>query len=76
MIETPQGDYWFATGGGLARFHKNHGKAPAFDAVRVGDSKESNAVQTLYEGRDGTIWSGTIAGLYRFRPRMGNPVRA
>lgn len=73
MIETPQGDYWFATGGGLARFHKNHGKAPAFDAVRVGDSKESNAVQTLYEGRDGTIWSGTIAGLYRFRPQDGEP---
>ncbi len=73
MIETQRGDYWFATNAGLARFHKDHGKAPAFDAVRVGDSKESNDIQELYEGRDGTIWCGTNAGLYRFRPQDGEP---
>jgi ligand-binding sensor domain-containing protein len=71
MIETRQGDYWFATNAGLARFHKDHGKAPVFDAIRIGDSKESNDVRSLYESHDGTIWCGTAAGLYRFRPQDG-----
>ena len=71
MLETQRGDYWFATDAGLARFHKDHGIAPAFDVVRVGDSQESNKVQTLYEGHDGTIWCGTAAGLYSFRPQDG-----
>src|SRR5258708_40375543 len=44
MIETGHGYYWFATLAGLARFHRNHGNGAAFDAVRVGDSKESNDV--------------------------------
>jgi ligand-binding sensor domain-containing protein/signal transduction histidine kinase len=73
MIETGRGDYWFATGAGLARFHKDHGNAPAFDVIRVGDRKESNDVQALYEGHDGTIWCGTAAGLYSFRPQDGEP---
>ena len=73
MIETRQGDYWFATEAGLARLHKDHGNAPAFDVIRVGDSKESNDVQTLYEGHDGTIWCGTAAGLYSFLPQNGEP---
>ena len=61
----------FLTNAGLARFHKDHGKAPAFDAIRVGESKESNTVQALYLGLDGTIWCGTAAGLYGFRPQDG-----
>jgi ligand-binding sensor domain-containing protein/signal transduction histidine kinase len=69
MIETRQGEYWFATQAGLARFHPNHGKSPAFDAIPVGDNRESNAVNALHEGREGTIWCGTAGGLYRFRPR-------
>ena len=73
MIETQRGDYWFATGAGLARFHNDHGNAPAFDVIRVGDSKESNDVQALYEDHDGTIWCGTAAGLYSFRPQDGEP---
>src|ERR1022692_1598650 len=74
MIETQGGDYWFATDAGLARFHKDHGNAPAFDVIRVGDSQESNNVQTMYEGHDGTIWCGTAAGLYSFRPQDGELV--
>ena len=73
MIETRRGEYWFATNAGLARFHKDHGKAPAFEAIRVGDSKESNFVEALYESRDATIWCGTGAGLYSFRPQDGEP---
>ncbi len=75
MIETRLGDYWFATNAGLARFHKNHGNARVFDVIRVGDSKESNDVQALYEGRDGTIWCGTAAGLYRFQPEKRDEPR-
>ena len=71
MIETQRGDFWFATSAGLGRFHNHHGHAPAFDAIRVGDSKESNDVQALHEDHDGTIWCGTGAGLYRFRPQDG-----
>jgi ligand-binding sensor domain-containing protein/signal transduction histidine kinase len=74
MIETQRGDYWFATNAGLARFHNHHGKAPAFDAIQVGDSKESNNVEALYQDHDGTIWCGTAAGLYGFRPQDREPV--
>ncbi len=73
MIETPRGDYWFATGAGLARFHDNHGNRPAFEVTHVGDSKQSNDVQSLYQDHDGTIWCGTAAGLYRFRPQDKEP---
>ena len=73
MIETRRGEYWFATEAGLARFHKNHGNAPAFDVIRVGDTKLSNDVQTLFEGYDGTIWCATAAGLYSFSPQDGEP---
>ena len=41
--------------------------------IRVGDSKESNEVQSLYQDHDGTIWCGTDAGLYRFRPQDREP---
>lgn len=71
MIETRQGEYWFATGAGLARFHANHGNSLPFEVVHVGDSKESNVVNTIYEGHDGTIWCGTVRGLYSFRPQDG-----
>ncbi len=73
MIETQRGDLWFATLAGLARFHNRHGKTPVFDAIQVGESKESNDVQALHEGHDGTIWCGTAAGLYGFRPQDGEP---
>jgi ligand-binding sensor domain-containing protein/signal transduction histidine kinase len=71
MIETRLGDYLFATNAGLARFHKNHENAPIFDVIRAGDSNESNDVQALVEGHDGTIWCGTAKGLYSFRPQDG-----
>ena len=73
MIETRQGEYWFATQAGLAHFHPSHGKRPAFDAIRVGENRESNVVNAIYEGREGTIWCGTAAGLYSFRPQEGEP---
>lgn len=73
IIETSQSDYWFATAAGLARFHNIHGNGPAFDVTRVGDSKESNDVEALYQSRDGTIWCGTAAGLYSFRPQDREP---
>src|SRR5580704_17790382 len=61
MVETRSGDFWFATMAGLARYHKNHRNAPAFEAVRIDESKESNDVQALLEGHDGTIWCATAA---------------
>jgi ligand-binding sensor domain-containing protein/signal transduction histidine kinase len=72
MIETRTGDYWFATEAGLARFQRSHRKTPAFEPIHVGDTKESNDVQAIYEGLDGSIWCGTAAGLYRFRPQDGD----
>ena len=71
MVETQSGEIWFSTLAGLARFHNRHGNTPAFDAIQVGDTKESNNVQVLYQGHDGTIWCGTAAGLYSFRPQNG-----
>jgi ligand-binding sensor domain-containing protein len=71
MFETQTGDFWFATESGLARLHRDPRKTSPFEAIHVGNSKNSNNVQALYQDVDGTIWCGTAAGLYRFRPQDG-----
>jgi ligand-binding sensor domain-containing protein/two-component sensor histidine kinase len=80
LLETQSGEFWVATNGGLVRFDPKGtpssrviyiGDAAVKDkpmfTVVVPSEKARNARATvvLREGRDGTIWCGTWAGLYR-----------
>src|SRR5205085_5949697 len=80
LLETRAGEYWVATNGGLVRFNPKGtpasrvaganeapaGGPPMFVVVLPEDSdRHARAVTSLLEGRDGTIWCGTMKGLYR-----------
>ena len=80
LLETRAGEYWVATNGGLVHFNpkgssENHvvsvsedqvGTGPMFAVVLPGDADRlAQAITNLLEARDGTIWCGTLKGLYR-----------
>ena len=76
LIETRDGSYWVATnGGGVCRFHPEAGMSLAnlrrgeansrFTVYPVGDEPATNRVNELCEDRQGRIWAGTDAGLFR-----------
>ncbi len=79
LLETRAGAYWVATDGGLVRFdptgastrrvvdqHEAVATTPMFTVVTPDDADSAaSAVTVLRESRDGTIWVGTNAGLYR-----------
>lgn len=65
LLETRAGRYWVATnGGGVARFDPARGGG-GFTALRVGDTPQSNRVNSLYEDRRGVVWAATDAGVFR-----------
>jgi hypothetical protein len=85
LLETRTGEYWVATDGGLVRFDPK-GKpdrrvvydssaiasASMFTVVAPDDGEQrAKAITVLREGRDGTIWVGTNAGLYRLEHSNG-----
>jgi len=58
---TEPGALWIGTnGGGISKFRDNK-----FTTFRLGKSLQSNMISSLFEDRDGTLWCGTIDGLYR-----------
>jgi ligand-binding sensor domain-containing protein/signal transduction histidine kinase len=80
LLETHAGEFWVATNGGLVRFDPKGtpssrviyiGDAavndkPMFTVVLPSEkARTARATAVLREGRDGTIWCGTWAGLYR-----------
>src|SRR5580765_6975858 len=79
LIETHAGDYWIATNGGLVHFNPRGIPGPTtlslndpaartqmFTVVRPDDDDRlSRVITTLFESRDGTLWCGTLKGLYR-----------
>jgi ligand-binding sensor domain-containing protein/signal transduction histidine kinase len=83
FLETRGGELWVATDGGLALFDPRgepasraasaDGKAasaPMFTVVLPEDEdRRARAVTVLLEGRDGTIWCGTMKRLYRLERR-------
>jgi signal transduction histidine kinase/ligand-binding sensor domain-containing protein len=85
LLETRAGEYWVATDGGLVRFDPKGRPdarvvsenaaitpAPMFTVVVPDDAdRQARAVIVLREGRDGTIWAGTNAGLYRLEHADG-----
>ena len=85
LLETRAGEYWLATSGGLVRFDPNGSPGrrvvyenttiatPPMFRVVVPDNqdRESKVINVLLEGRNGTIWAGTRAGLYRLEHTKG-----
>ena len=64
LLETRSGEYWVATDGGVARFHPN-GQPKRFVTFVPPGLPDAERVNTLLEDRDGSIFLGTAAGLYR-----------
>jgi len=69
VIETRNKEIWVATNGaGVARYDP-HGKAGRqFVSYPTGSASDSNSVNTVREGPDGTLWAATDGGVYRLDP--------
>jgi ligand-binding sensor domain-containing protein/signal transduction histidine kinase len=77
LLETRKGEYWLATNGGLVRFDPKGiaGKAsgnnatdvqPMFSTLFPDDlDRRARAITVLFEDHNGSIWCGTMKGLYR-----------
>jgi ligand-binding sensor domain-containing protein/signal transduction histidine kinase len=79
LLETRKGEYWLATNGGLVRFNPkgSTGKSnasgnnttdmqPMFSVLLPDDfDRRARAVTVLFEDHYGSIWCGTLKGLYR-----------
>ncbi|HEY3027399.1 MAG TPA: two-component regulator propeller domain-containing protein [Pyrinomonadaceae bacterium] len=79
VLETRNGEFWVATYGGLVRFNPrgtpqarlvllNEASTPApmFSVIVPDDEdRQAKAATVLLEDHNGTIWCGTLKGLYR-----------
>ena len=80
ILETRGGEYWVATTGGLVHFNPKGTPAdhvvsaneaprdapPMFTLVVPEDTdRHARFITALLEGRDDTLWCGTLKGLYR-----------
>ena len=81
IVETSSGDYWVATNGGLCKFDPrgvpttnpiryeaigNTASKPMFTVFEPPNSDRfSRAINTLLLDRAGTLWCGTLQGLFR-----------
>jgi ligand-binding sensor domain-containing protein/signal transduction histidine kinase len=66
LVETPAGDYWIATGDGIARFHPTDPN-PHLQIFRPADSRALR-IMALAADPAGGIWAGTAAGIYHLDP--------
>ena len=69
VLEDHLGRMWV---GGGQLFVSDRGKAHEY-VLQRGDSR--SLVKSLFETRDGSIWTGTVEGLYRLSPGMPKFVR-
>jgi len=70
LLETRDGTYWVATRRGVVRFDPMGvpgpgSQRPMFSAVQTAAPALPLDVSALLEDRDGRVWVGTLAGLYR-----------
>src|SRR5215831_13628767 len=80
FLETRGGEFWVGTKAGLVQLNPkgepanrvvysggpDGGATPMFTTVTADDTdRRAQAVSALLEARDGTIWVGTLKGLYR-----------
>lgn len=66
VIETSKREVWVATnGGGVARYDPRGRGGRQFVSYPTGSASDSNRVNTLREGPNGTLWAATDGGVYR-----------
>ena len=80
LIEMRSGQFWVATNGGLVRFNPRgipsntiaylndikSNEQPMFAVVAPEDpDRLARAIEVLFEDHNGTLWCGTMKGLYR-----------
>jgi signal transduction histidine kinase/ligand-binding sensor domain-containing protein len=71
-----RGNLWIATlGEGLWRARIDARGSETVERTMLRSGLSSDAVQSLFEDRDGNIWVGTTAGLHRFTERKLTPVQ-
>src|SRR5262245_8189520 len=76
LLETRAGVYWIATRDGLARLNPTgnvrvqaHDGRQAFTVYHPREDAAARAITALLEDRAGTIWVGTVAGVFRLVQR-------
>jgi len=76
LLHDRRGDFWVGTlGQGLWRLRRDGESERSWRSATVSEGLISNAVQSMYEDRDGNIWLGTLAGLQRLSPHRVTPIR-
>jgi signal transduction histidine kinase/ligand-binding sensor domain-containing protein len=69
VVETRNKEVWVATnGGGVARYEPQGRAGHQFVSHPTGSTPESNSVNSIREGPDGTLWAATDGGVYRLDP--------
>ena len=63
IIENDKESLWLGTDRGLVKFLKNKNQ---FVNYGIPVPRLNNSINTLYKDIDGTIWVGTVAGVYQF----------
>src|SRR5256712_1819590 len=86
FLQTRDGQLWVGTSGGLVHFNPrglpndraadksvtSQSASPRFTVVLPEtEDRYAKAISVLLEGRDGTIWCGTLRGLYRLESTAG-----
>ncbi len=76
LLETRNATFWIATGDGLVRFNPNARRSsnsgePMFVTYHPDESQPARSISVLYEDPGGTVWCGTMGGLYRLEDVNG-----
>ncbi|HET9268791.1 MAG TPA: two-component regulator propeller domain-containing protein [Vicinamibacterales bacterium] len=75
LLHDRRGNFWVATRGqGLWRVREGADGAPSVEFLTRHDGLATEAVQCVFEDREGNVWVGTQAGLQRLTPHRVTPV--
>jgi signal transduction histidine kinase/ligand-binding sensor domain-containing protein len=72
LVEDKQGFIWAGTENGITRINATSGEMKSFRVFDAATGNlanigaDDNAIQQIYESKDGTLWIGTQGGLYKF----------
>src|SRR5688572_428931 len=75
LLHDRRGNFWVATRGqGLWRIRADHRGEPTVEFLTRQHGLATDAVQCVFEDREGNVWVGTQAGLQRLTPHRVTPL--